>query len=132
IGLTLTNPGGADQGPNSAAVIRIADDGASGPIALSSNAYRVGEADGLVTITATRSGGSLGGPVSVDYATSDGTATAGSEYAGAAGTLTLGPGETSKSFTVPVTSDSAHEGDEALQVALSNTAGGASLGSPAG
>jgi hypothetical protein len=132
IGLTLANPGGADQGPNSAAVIRIGDDGASGPVALSSNAYRVGEAGGLVTITATRSGGSLGGPVSVDYVTSDGTATAGSDYTPAAGTLTFGPGETSKSFTVPVTSDSAHEGDEAFQVALSNAAGGASLGSPAG
>jgi hypothetical protein len=133
ISLTLTNPGGgADQGPNSAAVIGIGDDGASGPIALSSSAYRIGEAGGLVTITATRSGGSLGGPVSVDYATSDGTATAGSDYAAAVGTLTFGPGETSKSFTVPVTSDSAHEGDEAFQVALSNAAGGASLGSPAG
>ena len=132
ISLTLTNPGGADQGPSSAAVIDIGDDGASGPIALSSNAYRIGEADGRVTIVVTRSGGSLGGPVSVDYATSDGTATAGSDYAAAAGTLTFGPGEASKSFTVPVTSDSAHEGDEAFQVALSNPAGGASLGSPAG
>ena len=85
ISLTLTNPGGgADLGPNTAAVIRIGDDGASGPLALSSNAYSVGEADGVVTITATRSGGSLGGPVSVDYATSDGTATAGSDYAAAA------------------------------------------------
>jgi hypothetical protein len=59
ISLALTNPGGgADQGPNSAAVIRIDDDGASGPLALSANAYQVGEADGLVTITVTRSGGS--------------------------------------------------------------------------
>jgi hypothetical protein len=133
ISLTLSNPGGgADQGPSSAAVIGIGDDGASGPIALVSNAYRIGEADGLVTIIAKRSGGSLGGPVSVDYATSDGTATAGSDYGAAAGTLTFGPGETSKSFTVPVKSDSVHEGDEALQVVLSNAAGGASLGSPAG
>jgi hypothetical protein len=133
ISLALTNPGGgADQGPNSAAVIRIGDDGASGPLALSAGAYQVGEAGGLVTITATRSGGSLGGPVSVDYATADGTATASSDYAAAAGTLTFGPGETSKSFTVQVTSDAVHEGDEAFQVKLSNAAGGASLGSPAG
>ena len=133
ISLALTNPdGGADQGPNSAAVIRIGDDGASGALALSAGAYQVGEAGGLVTITATRAGGSLGGPVSVDYATSDGTATAGSDYAAAAGTLTFGPGEASKSVTVHVTSDAAHEGDEAFQVKLSNAAGGASLGSPAG
>jgi Calx-beta domain len=85
-----------------------------------------------VTITATRTGGSLGGPVSVDYATSDGTATAGSDYAAATGRLTFGPGEASKSVTVHVTSDAAHEGDETFQVKLSNAAGGASLGSPAG
>ena len=133
ISLALTNPdGGADEGPNSAAVIRIGDDGASGPLALSAGAYQVGEAGGLVTITATRTGGSMGGPVSVDYATSDGTATAGSDYAAATGTLTYGPGEASKSFTVHVTSDAAHEGDEAFQVKLSNAGGGASLGSPAG
>ena len=133
ISLALTNlGGGADEGPNSAAVIRIGDDGASGPLALSANAYRVGEADGLVTILVTRSGGSLGGPVSVDYATSDGTATAGADYAAAAGTLTFGPGEAGKSVTVDVTSDADHEGDEALQLKLSNATGGASLGSPAG
>ena len=133
ISLALTNPGGgADQGPNTAAVVRIGDDGASGRLALSSNAYSVGEADGVVTITARRSGGSLGGPVTVHYATSNGTATAGSDYAAASGTLTFGPGEAAKSFTVHVTSDSAHEGDETFQVTLSNAGGGASLGSPAG
>ena len=114
------------------AVISIGDDGASGPLALTSSAYSVGEADGVVTITVTRSGGSLGGPVAVDYATSEGTATAGSDYAAASGTLTFAPGEASKSFTVPVTSDATHEGDEAFQVELSNAGGGASLGSPAG
>ena len=85
-----------------------------------------------MTITATRAGGSLGGPVSVDYATSDGTATAGPDYAGGRGHPHLRSGRASKSFTVHVTSDAAHEGDEAFQVKLSNAAGGASLGSPAG
>jgi hypothetical protein len=133
IGLTLTNPdGGADLGPNNAAVLQIGDDGASGPLALSANAYTVGEADGLVTVTVKRSGGSLGGPVSVDYATSNATATAGSDYTASSGTLTFGPGESTKSFTVPVTTDSTHEADETFQVALSGPTGGASLGSPAG
>ena len=133
ISLALTNPGGgADLGANTASVIRIGDDGASGPLALSSSAYSVGEADGMVTITVTRAGGSLGGPVTIDYVTSDGTATAGSDYAAASGTLTFGPGEASKSFTVPVTSDSAHEGDETFNVTLSNAGGGANVGSPAG
>jgi hypothetical protein len=133
LNLELTNPGGgSDLGPNNVAVLRIGDDGASGPLVLTSTSYSVGEADAVATVTVTRSGGSLGGPVTVDYATSDGTATAGSDYETASGTLTFGPGEASKSFTVPVTSDSTHEGDETFQVTLSNAGGGASLGSPAG
>src|SRR4029079_9326915 len=124
INLTLANPGGgADPGANSAALIRIGDDGASGPGALIAAAYRVGEAAGVLTVDVTRSGGSLGGPVSLGYATSDGTATAGADHEAAAGTLTFAPGEASKSLTVHVTSDAAHEGDETLQLKLSNAGG---------
>jgi hypothetical protein len=133
IALALTNlGGGADAGPSSAAVIRIGDDGASGPLAVAADAYRAAESGGPVTVTVKRPGGSLGGPVSVDYATADGTATAGADYQAAAGTLTFAPGEAAKSFTVQVTSDAVHEGDETLQVKLSNATGGASLGTPAG
>jgi hypothetical protein len=132
INLGLSNPDGADVGPNSAAIIALADDGASGPLQLTSATYNVNEGDGLATVTVTRSGGSLGGPVSVDYATADGSAVAGSDYDATGGTLTFGPGESSKSFTVPITSDSVHEDAETFQVMLSNAGGGASLGSPAG
>ena len=133
IGLALTNPGGgAELGPTTAAVASIGDDGASGPLALSSSSFRAGEADGLVTVALVRAGGSLGGPVTVHYETSDGSATAGSDYAATSGTLTFGPGEAGKSFNVPLTSDSATEGDETFEVTLSNAAGGASIGAPAG
>ena len=133
INVSLSNPtGGADIAANDGAVIYIGDDGASGPLALTSSSYGVGESDGMVTVTVTRSGGSLGGPVTVDYATADGSATAGSDYTATNGTLTFGPGESSKSFTVPVTSDSVHEDGESFQVTLSNAGGGASLGTPAG
>jgi hypothetical protein len=132
INLALSNADGADLGANTAAVIHVADDGASGPLQLTSTTYSVNEGDGLATITVTRSGGSLGGPVTVDYATADGSALAGSDYDATSGTLTFGPGEASKSFTVPITSDSANEDAETFQVMLSNANGGASLGSPAG
>jgi hypothetical protein len=133
ISLALANAGGgADLGPTAAAILRVGDDGASGPLVFSSGAYTVSEGDAVVTITVTRSGGSLGGPVTIDYATSDGTATAGSDYTPASGTLAFGPGEATKTFTVPVTSDPAHEADETFQVALSNAGGGANAGSPAG
>ena len=131
ISLGLTSPGGgADLGPNADAIVRIADDGASGPLALSASAYRVGEAGGTVKLTVKRAGGSLGGPVSVRYATGNGTATAGSDYVATSGTLALGPGEAVKSFTVPVTGDSVDEADETFSVTLSSAGGGASIGSP--
>ena len=131
LNLQLANPStGSDLANNAAAVVHIGDDGASGPISLSATAYNVNEADGSVTITATRTGGSLGGPVSADYTTSDGSASAGSDYTATSGTLTFGPGETTTSFTVPIVNDSARESAESFQVTLSNAAGGASLGSP--
>jgi hypothetical protein len=111
--------------------VTIADDDPAGQIDFKSLHYDVDETDGQATVTVQRVDG-VGGAVSIDYATSGGTATAGSDYADASGTLTFGPGEASKSFTVPVMSDSTHEGDETFQVTLSNAGGGASLGSPAG
>ena len=67
--------------------------------------------------------------MTVDYATSDGTATAGSDYTDTHGTLTFAAGETSKTFTIPITDDTAVEGNESLVVTLSNPTGGATLGS---
>ena len=56
----------------------------------------------------------------VDYATSDGTATAGSDYTLTSGTLTFGPLETSKTVSVPVLDDAHDEGSETLTLTLSN------------
>ena len=58
----------------------------------------------------------------VAYATSDGTATAGSDYTSTSGTLTFGPLETSKSVSVPVLDDAHDEGSESLTLTLSNAA----------
>ena len=61
--------------------------------------------------------------VTVDYATSDGTATAGSDYTAASGTLTFAAGETEKTVSVPVLDDAHDEGSETLTLALSNASG---------
>ncbi len=58
--------------------------------------------------------------VSVNYTTSNGTATAGSDYTDTSGTLTLAPGETSKTLTVPVLGDLMDEANETVTVTLSN------------
>jgi Calx-beta domain len=129
VNLELDNPSAnSDLATNSASVLHIADDGASGPVQFTASSYSVNEADDSVTITVTRSGGSVGGPVSVDYATSDGSATAGSDYTATSGTLTFAAGETNKSFTVPILNDTVHEDGESFTVALANPAGGTSLG----
>src|SRR5262249_2087826 len=58
--------------------------------------------------------------VSVAYATADGSATAGSDYQAASGTLTFAPGETSTTITVLVNSDRLPEPTEAFVVNLSS------------
>ena len=62
-------------------------------------------------------------PVSVDWATEDGTATAGEDYTAASGTLAFAVGETDKTITVEVLDDDADEGEETFLVKLSNPQG---------
>ena len=62
------------------------------------------------------------GATTVDYATSDGTATAGSDYTATSGTLTFAAGETQKTVSVPVLNDALDEGSETMTLTLSNPA----------
>jgi hypothetical protein len=56
----------------------------------------------------------------VDVATSDGSATADTDYAPSTNTLTFAAGETSKEVAIDVAGDTVYEGDEAFSVALSS------------
>src|SRR4029453_11266535 len=58
--------------------------------------------------------------VTVDYTTSDGTATAPGDYQAVGGTLTIPAGETSQTLTVQVNGDVLDEADETYAVVLSN------------
>ncbi|GAG35863.1 unnamed protein product, partial [marine sediment metagenome] len=63
--------------------------------------------------------------------TSNGTALAGSDYTAKTGTLNWGDGESgNKTFTISITNDSTTEGNETVNISLSNATGGASIGSP--
>jgi Calx-beta domain len=68
------------------------------------------------------------GVISVDYATSDNTTTAGSDYGAVSGTLDFATGEVSKSFTIPITNDNVAEGNESLNLTLSSLSGTEQLG----
>ena len=63
------------------------------------------------------------GTVRVDYATSDGSATAGADYTAASGTLTFAAGERTKTVAVELLDDTHDEGEETLTLALSNASG---------
>ena len=103
---------------------------ANGTLQFSAPAYSVSEGAGTATIMVTRTGGS-DGAVGVTYATSDGTATAGSDYTSASGSLSWADGDAAtKSFTVAIIDDSTSEADETVAVTLSATTGGATLGAP--
>ncbi|HEX8558432.1 MAG TPA: Calx-beta domain-containing protein [Pyrinomonadaceae bacterium] len=78
---------------------------------------------GSFKVTVTRTG-SLAGGVSVNYSTSNGTATAGSDYTAASGTLTFGEGETVKEFSIAITNDTLDEPEETISLNLSGGFGG--------
>ena len=63
------------------------------------------------------------GTVTVDYATVDETAIAGTDYTATSGTLTLAPGETEKTVRVAILDDLLDEGREIFRLKLSNAVG---------
>ena len=65
------------------------------------------------------------GPVTVDYATRNGAAVAGSDYTATRGTLTFEVGETEKIVEVPLLADNHDEGSETMRLVLSNATGAA-------
>ena len=87
------------------------------------------EPDGGAVVSVSRVGGDPSSPFSVDYSTSDGTASERSDYTAAFGTLRFAAGETSKTFTIFITDDSLVEPAESFSVTLGNPQG-ATLGPP--
>jgi hypothetical protein len=104
--------------------------GNPGALQFTGSSYSVAETGVQATITVTRSGG-FSGTVTVQYETSDGTATAGENYTESSGTLSFNHNEVGpKSFTVPVISQPTADGAQTVNLTLKNPTGGATLGSP--
>ncbi len=76
-----------------------------------------GTTNATFTVSLSKAGSNT---ITVDYATADGTATAGSDYTAASGTLTFNAGETSKTITVQVSGDTVDESNETFYVNLTN------------
>ncbi len=91
-----------------------------GPVALSVADATVREAPGAKLSFAVTLDRERSEPVTVDYATSDGEAKAGSDYVAASGTLTFSASETSKTIEVEVLDDDIDEGSETLTLTLTD------------
>ena len=101
-----------------------------GTLQFSSPTFSVNEGGGNATITITRTGGSTGA-VGVTFSTSNGSATAGSDYTAVTQTVSFANGDTAnKTVNVPIINDSTIEPNETVNLSLSNATGGATLGSP--
>ena len=99
-----------------------------GLIGASALSYHVGEGDGSATITIQRTEGSAGA-VSIHYATSDSSATAGSDYTAVSGDLNWADGDTAdKTFSIPIADDGVFDPNEVVDIFLTNPTGGAQLG----
>lgn len=137
VNLTLSNPVLATLGTPSTAILTIVenDPAPTANVQFSAATYETDEGDDTVTITVTRTGVTTG-ESSVNYATSNGTANGGScqsvgfDYQTTSGTLNFAAGETSKTFSFEICSDTQSENPpETVNLTLSNPSG-ATLGSP--
>lgn len=95
------------------------------PPAFAINDASATEGSGL-TFTVTRSKATTQ-TYTVNYATANGSAVAGSDYTAASGTLSFAPSESSKTITIATIDDSLVEGNETLTVNLSAASGGSTI-----
>ena len=114
-GSVCTEAGRMVEGPVSATVL--------GPVAISVADATVREEEGATLAFAVTLDRERETDVTVDYATSNGTATAGEDYVAQSGDLTFAAGETAKTVEVEVLDDLHDEGTETMTLTLSNPSG---------
>ena len=114
--VTLSNPSNADLGVSASTVAIVDNDTVVSltPPALSVN-ESAGSAQFMVSL-----GSAHTETVTVQWVTSDGTATAGEDYTAGGSTLSFAPNEMSKTISVAIEDDGIDEGNETFTVTLSN------------
>ena len=95
-----------------------------GPVGIAVADAHVEEDAGAVLAFAVTLSRAASRVLTVDYATSDGSAQAGVDYTAASGTLTFQAGESSRTIEVGVLDDAHDEGEETLTLTLSSASGG--------
>jgi hypothetical protein len=128
VNLVLSNPTGTTTPVlgTSTAIITIMDS-EPGVLQFNQSSYSVNETGGSITLSVVRSSGAYGA-ASLNYATANGTAVAGTDYTAASGTLSWANGDMStKNITVPIINGGVFGPNKAFTVNLSG-ASGAPLG----
>ena len=115
--VSLSAPTGAVVGLNTPYTVTITDDDTT--VGLAAATASVLESAGNAVLNVVRTG-VTNSVVTVNYATANGTALAGSDYTNTTGTVTFNAGETNKTISVPVVADSLIEGKETFTLTLSN------------
>jgi hypothetical protein len=87
-------------------------------VAFVSASYSVNEVDGVALITVSLNVPAKQG-VTVNYTTGNGSAVAGRDYNPVSGSLTVNPGFTKATFSVPILNDLAVEPDQTIKLSLS-------------
>src|SRR5262249_25792189 len=111
-----SKPTNAVLGALSSATLLIIDDDPP-PASFASGSFLVNEAAGSIAIPI-RLNTPFSQTVFVDYATSDGTAKAGSDYITASGPRIFAPGETNKSFVLTILNNAVQEPDETVHLSI--------------
>jgi hypothetical protein len=123
--VTLSSPSfGAAAGTPATATVTILDNDGGSTVQFNPTDYTVNEAAGQVVLTVLANRlGNTSTPISVNYATRNGSAVAGQDYATASGTVTFGSGETQKQIVIQILNDTLLENPENFFVDLSNPQG---------
>ncbi len=124
--VNLSSPVNATIGDGQA-IGTITDDDAVRSLSINDVTITEGDAGQKFAIFTVTLSGTGTTPVSVNFATANGTATAGSDYTAASGTLTFSPGQTTQQVFVPIIGDTTPEANETFFVNLSNATGGATI-----
>ena len=129
VALVTNLSSGVTLGTPSNAIVFIADNDAGFSFISATNTF---PETASVAAVAVQRIGPTNSTLTVDYATHDGTALAGTNYTATSGTLTFTPGQVIKSIIVPLIDDQQVTGDVLFTVVLSTDAGslGARLAYP--
>lgn len=126
VSLALNAPVGGGLGLQATAVLTLKTNDAA--LQFGTGKYTVADTAPQAVVSVKRVGPATG-TATVDYATADGSAEAGTDYQAVHGTLTFPPRATVRTFAVPILQDAGHAAGKTVNLTLARPSG-AYLGTP--